>query len=131
MPRQQKQVDYHAGGVHAQRLLHRIGDQLAEDMLRQRLAVDIGHVRSQHQRWLLLAGNLLEVPRLTHSQLDGVGVGLDDRLNGARQVFDACQKRRLIEKSVVDGDVETLAIGCKESIQSRLDAQLGTLLSRR
>ena len=57
--------------------------------------------------------------RLPNRQLNRVGRGLDDGLHGARQVFDARQKRAFAKKSVVDGDVETVAgTGVKQAIQS-------------
>jgi hypothetical protein len=47
---------------------------------------------------------------LTDRQLDGVGGGFHEHPHGAGKVFDAGKKAILVEKSMIDGDVET-AIG--------------------
>ena len=64
------------------RLLDRIGDHRAEEMARQRLAVDVRHVGAQHERGLVLAWQRLKMSRLANGQLDGVWRARDDGPNG-------------------------------------------------
>ena len=56
--------------------------------------------------------------RLAYAELDGVRPGFYDGLDGFRHVFDALQKADLAEKAVVDGDIETLAVGGEHALES-------------
>jgi hypothetical protein len=50
--------------------------------------------------------------------LNGVGPCLDERTHHRRHVFEAIEERVFIEDSVVDGDIETAAIGGEETVEA-------------
>jgi hypothetical protein len=50
------------------------------------------------------------MPRLANGQLNRVRSACDDSPNGGGDVFDAGQKGWFVEKPMVDGDIEALAI---------------------
>ena len=95
----------------------------------QGLAVDVRHVGAQHERGLVLAWQRLQMSRLADGQLDGVWRARDDGLNGGGHIFDASQEARLIEEAVVDGDIEAIAVGAEEPVQSWGHRHTGMFLS--
>src|SRR6185503_12690978 len=91
-------------------------------MNRQGPAVDVGHVGPQHERRLLLAGDVLQQSRVSWRQLDRVGTGGDDRGDGATHVLDATEEARLVEEAVIDRHVEAAAVGGEEPMEAWYDA---------
>src|SRR5262249_50776757 len=63
------------------------------------------------------------------SKLDGVWRARDDGPHSRGHILDAGQKARFIEKTVVDGDIEAIAVGAKEPVQTWGDGHTGTFLS--
>lgn len=59
--------------------------------------------------------------RLSGRQLNRVGRGFHEYSNCIFQVFDALQKRAFIEKTVIDGDIETaIRFGVEQAIEAKL-----------
>src|SRR6185437_5345939 len=94
-----EQIDAHARGVEA----HGEPD---------------GVVDEQDERGLA-ARQRLEQRRLPGGELDRVGPGGDERLDGRSHVLDAGEQVRLAEEAVVHGDVDAAAgDGMEESVEA-------------
>ena len=74
--RDAKEIHHHTCGIKPYGLFGGILDHAAEQVIRQIRAVHIGHIGAQHERWLLLAGNLLQKTSLAYGQLDGIRIRL-------------------------------------------------------
>src|SRR5690606_28302170 len=104
-----EEVHDDAGGVEAERLHDGIGDDAGKQRPRELVAIDVGDVGAQDEGGFGADGQHLEMRGLPDGELDGVGRGGDQRLDGFGQVFDAGEKGRFVEEAVVDGDVEAAA----------------------
>ena len=105
-----KEVYHDTSGIQAKRLFDGVFNHAAEQCARKLLAVNIRHIRAQHQRRLVPARQRLQESSLADGQLNGVGRSRNQRVNGIGKIFDTGKKTILIEKSMIDGDVEA-AIG--------------------
>ena len=105
-----KEVHHDTRGIQPKRLFDRVFDHAAEECARKFLAVNIRHIRAKHQRRLVTPWQRLQKSSLADGQLNGIGRSRHQRVNGIGKIFDTGKKTILIEKSMIDGDVET-AIG--------------------
>ena len=87
----------HTRGIKPYGLFGGILDHAAEQVIRQIRAVDIGHIGAQHERWLLLAGNLLQKTRLADGQLNGIRIRLHQGLHRGIKILNALQKLRSLK----------------------------------
>ena len=113
-----EEVDDDAGGIKSKALLDRIVDDAAEQALGKRAAVHVRHIGAHDERRLFRAGDRLENGGRPRRKLNRVGSGLDDSFDRFADVLDAPQEGAFVKESVVDGDVETLAVGGEESVES-------------
>ena len=96
-----------------------VADHSAEQRARQILAIDVGDIRAEDERRLVFAGNRLQQLCLADGELDGIRRRLDQRAHALVEVFDPGEETAFIEKSMVDGDIETaFGFGVEESIEA-------------
>ena len=93
-------------------------DKLVEHHLVRGGIVEVAHVGAKDQGGFVGTGNRLQDLRLPDVHLDGVGTGLDQGTHDSRHVFESIKEGVLVEDAVVDGDVETAAVGGKEAIEA-------------
>ena len=114
-----KKIHAHAGRIEPHRLQARFFNNRAHRFDRQLATVDIGHIRAKNERGFSTPWKLLQMACLAGGQLDRVRRGFDNDLHGRRHVLDAGEKAGLIEKSVVDGDIEAAAgFGIEEAVEA-------------
>ena len=115
-----EEVHAHAGGVVTHCLQHAVFEHEAEAaVLRQRLAVNVGHIGTQHETGLLTSRHLLQMPRHAERELDRVRSGLDERLHHRAHVFDTLQESGLVEEAVIDSDIEAaVGLGVEETFET-------------
>ena len=117
--RDAKEVYHDASGIQTKRLFDRVFNHAAEEGARELLAVDIGHVGPQHQRRLLAPRQRLQESSLTEGQLNGIGRGRNQGFDGIGKIFDPGKKAILIEKPMIDSDVEAaVGFGVKKTVQT-------------
>jgi hypothetical protein len=119
-PGQHQEVDHDAGGVEAKRLVERAVDHLREEVAGERRAVDVGDVGPEDQRRAVASRPGLKQRRGAGGELDRVGAGGGDGLDGAGHVLDAAEEGALVEHAVVDRDVEAVARRAEEAVHACL-----------
>ena len=104
-----EKIHAHTGRIESDSLKARLLDHRTQRLDGQLAAIDIRHIRAENEGWLLTAWDHLQVSGLPGGELNGVRSGFHDGFYGLRHILDACEKARLIEKSVIDGDIEATA----------------------
>jgi hypothetical protein len=119
--RRREQVDDDARGVEPDGLADRVVDQPAPRLRGRLRGVDVRDVAAQDQRGLVAARPALEEVGLADRELDGVGRGIDQRVDRALHVLDAGEHARLAGDAVVDGHVEApVRVRVEEAVQAVL-----------
>ena len=101
-----EKVHAHTCGIEADGLKHGLLDHFAETRSQQFLAIDVGDIGAEDKGGLLLSRYGLEMASLADGELDRVRAGIDEGLHDVRHVLNSLKKTGLIEKAVIDGDVE-------------------------
>ena len=101
-----EKVHTDAGGIEPNRLERRLFDHRAETGLGQIFPVDVGGVGTKHQGGLETSWEALQMARLTDGQLNRIRSGIDESLDGLGHRLDPFEKSRLVEKTVIDGDIK-------------------------
>jgi hypothetical protein len=79
---------------------------VAEQVLVQRVAVDVRDITPQNQCRLLLSRNGLEEAGVAQSQLHSIWIRRDQGANHRSHVLDTGQERSLTEEAMVHGHIE-------------------------
>jgi hypothetical protein len=116
-----EEIHHDAGGVEAERLLHRVADHPAEKRPRQLCAIDVGDIGAEDQRRLLPPWDLLQQFRLADRQLNRIGRSFHQGPDGAVEVLDPMQKATFIEEAMVHRHIEAAAGAVMEkAIEAKL-----------
>jgi hypothetical protein len=117
-----EEIDADADRIEAHGLEHRVLNHGGEACGGEVYAVDIRDVGAQDEGGLVLAWEGLEVASLADGELDGVGAGLDQGLDGGGHRLDTGEEAWLVEEAVVYGDVEAaVGGGMEEAIEAHGD----------
>jgi hypothetical protein len=106
LPGNLEEIHDHAGRVEPQRLLDGMRDHPGKKSARKLAAINVCNVRTQNESGLLLPRNGLQSRSLANRELNRIRPRGDERLHAAVEMLDAREKRALVEKAVVDGDIE-------------------------
>ena len=87
--------------------------------MREFFSVNVRDVGAKDEGGFIFTGDRLKDRGLADGELNGIGSGRDEGVDGAIEILDAREEALFIEEAVIDGDIEAAArAGMEEPVEA-------------